>query len=102
MNPQESLRMPEGATHLRYVAGLSAVDFVEGSYGFIKAESAELDLTTDVIPEIILNLSLPSASTLPMFLLLGTEYFQEMNGRFYGLRNGAFNTLSLIDVNVAS
>jgi hypothetical protein len=78
------------------------VDFVSGESVFTKVESAQLPLSGEELPETPLNLSLPAAITLPLFLLLGIEYFQETNGRFYGLRNGAFNTLSMINVSPAS
>jgi hypothetical protein len=45
---------------------------------------------------------LPAVGSLPLFLLLGMEFFQEVNGRFYALRNGAYNALSIVNVNVAA
>jgi len=33
-----------------------------------------------------------------MFLALGIEFFQEVNGSMYSLKNGAFNPLSLVKV----
>lgn len=100
MSPTESLRPPAGATHVRLVSGLAAVDFVTGESQIVKVTSAELLLSAESFDALTLNLSLPSAGTLPLFLLFGTEFYQEVNGRFYGLRNGAYNALSLLDVNV--
>jgi hypothetical protein len=37
-------------------------------------------------------------STKPLFLALGVEFFQEINGQMYPLKNGAFNPLSIAKV----
>ena len=38
-------------------------------------------------------------STHPLFLLLGIQFFQQVNGVNYPLKNGAYNALSLVKVN---
>ena len=38
------------------------------------------------------------ASTKPLFLALGIEFFQQVNGQMYSLKNGAFNPLALVAV----
>ena len=37
-------------------------------------------------------------STKPLFLALGVEFYQEINGQMYPLKNGAFNPLSIAKV----
>ena len=37
-------------------------------------------------------------TTLPLFLALGIEFYQEVNGVQYPLKNGAFNALALVKV----
>jgi hypothetical protein len=37
-------------------------------------------------------------STHPLFLLLGVEFFQEVNGQMYSLRNGGYNSLAIVMV----
>ena len=37
-------------------------------------------------------------STKPLFLALGIEFFQEVNGQMYSLKNGAYNPLSIVAV----
>ena len=39
-----------------------------------------------------------AASTKPLFLALGIEFYQEVNGQMYPLKNGAFNPLSIAKV----
>ena len=38
------------------------------------------------------------ASTKPLFLALGLEFYQEVNGQMYSLKNGAYNPLALVAV----
>jgi len=40
--------------------------------------------------------TLSAASTLPVFLVLGIEFYQEVNGEEYPLKNGSFNALSIV------
>ena len=37
-------------------------------------------------------------SVSPLFLALGVEFYQEVNGKMYPLKNGAYNPLSLVSV----
>jgi hypothetical protein len=36
------------------------------------------------------------ATVNPLFLVVGIEFFQEVNGQMYPLKNGAFNPLAII------
>jgi hypothetical protein len=46
-----------------------------------------------------LTSAVPAASTHPLFLLLGIQYFQQVNGINYPLKNGAHNSLAIVKVN---
>jgi hypothetical protein len=37
-------------------------------------------------------------SVSPLFLALGVEFFQEVNGQMYPLKNGTYNPLALVQV----
>ncbi len=37
-------------------------------------------------------------SAKPLFRALGVEYYQEVNGQMYPLKNGSFNPLALVTV----
>jgi hypothetical protein len=50
--------------------------------------TATITLTSTVTP----------GSTNPMFLALGIEFYQEINGQMYPLKNGAFNPLAIVKV----
>jgi hypothetical protein len=37
-------------------------------------------------------------STKPLFLALGVEFYQQVNGQMYPLKNGSYNPLALVSV----
>lgn len=49
-------------------------------------------------PVIDLQNAVTPNSTHPLFLALGIEFYQEVNGVKYPLKNGAFNSLALVKV----
>lgn len=53
--------------------------------------TAALALTQTVTPN----------STYPLFLFLATDFLQEVNGTLYPLKNGAFNSLAIVNVSVS-
>jgi len=60
--------------------------------------TAELPWDSNATTVINLDNAVTSASTHPLFLALGVEFLQEVNGAMYPLKNGAFNALSLVKV----
>lgn len=42
--------------------------------------------------------TLTANSTHPLFFVLGIQFFQDVNGVKYPLKNGAFNALSIVKV----
>jgi hypothetical protein len=42
-----------------------------------------------------LTVALSENSTLPVMAVLGVEFYQEVNGEMYSLRNGAYNSLAV-------
>ena len=52
---------------------------------------------TAVAPLTLEN-NLTANSTHPLFFVLGIEFYQEVNGEKYPLKNGAFNALQIVKV----
>jgi hypothetical protein len=46
-----------------------------------------------------LSLNVPKGSTLPVFITLGIQFFQVVNGIQYPLTDKSFNALSMVEVN---
>ena len=96
--PVNMIAAPNGATHFKIVSAGTEIDFEQGSY------TADVSITAplpwDANGTIVINLvnSVTANSTKPLFLVLGIEFYQHVNGAMYSLKNGAFNALSLVEV----
>jgi hypothetical protein len=96
--PVNMLAAPSGATHYKLVSAGVEIDFENKSYVIAAGDSGVLPI--NAIDTAALNQShqVTPNSTKPLFLALGIEFYQEVNGSFYSLKNGAFNALSLVKV----
>jgi hypothetical protein len=96
--PLNMVAAPEGATHFKINTAGAEVDF-EGNRFTVEIQSTnELPLDNVLTDAISLSASVTANSTHPLFLILGIEFFQEVNDSMYPLKNGAFNSLSLAEV----
>ena len=89
---------PTGTTHFKVVMGASELDFENESSTFENDETAILPYTAPNTAAIALTASLTANSILPVIQVLGIEFYQEVNGQMYELRNGAFNALAIVIV----
>jgi hypothetical protein len=98
--PQNMIAAPVGATHFKIVSAGAEVDFENKTYT-VDTKASDL-LTWDSTATTAINLanSMKSNSSLPLFLVLGIEFYQEVNGEEYPLKNGSFNALSIVKVSV--
>lgn len=90
---------PGGCTHFKLTSAGAAVDFENETFEVDTNETAQLPW--DNIATAVINLAnaVTANNTHPLFLALGIEFYQEVNGVKYSLKNGAFNALSLVKVN---
>lgn len=96
--PANLITSPPGATHFKLVSGGAEVDFEQGTFVNGHADSGERVLSIEAVPEIVLTQAVTPQSTHPLFLVFGIEFYQEVNGNRYPLRNGAFNALAIVGV----
>jgi hypothetical protein len=96
-NPARNLSLPQGATHASFSVSVASVDFKLDNYestyspkeNFALVDgSLDLTLTPSGMPESI-------GSTFFYFLI---EFFQELNGVQYPLKNNSHNVLYLMEV----
>jgi hypothetical protein len=96
--PANMVAAPNGTTHFKIVSAGAEIDFEQGvSVADVKA-TGELPWNASATAAINLSNAVTAASTKPLFLVLGIEFYQQVNGSMYPLKNGAFNSLSLIEV----
>ncbi len=96
--PANMLVAPTGTTHYKVISAGTEVDFENESFVLANSETAILPWNSATTAPITQVNSVPAASTKVLFLALGVEFFQEVNGSMYPLKNGAFNPLALIEV----
>jgi hypothetical protein len=96
--PSMMINAPSGTTHFKIVSGGASIDFEEET--FVVDTKATAILPWDATPTLAISHTnqVTAASTKPLFLALGIEFYQEVNGSMYPLKNGAFNPLSLVQV----
>jgi hypothetical protein len=95
--PAKYLSMPTGATHFVFAIGAAEIDFqTEEVVAEIKY-SAELPINNMATAAINLEVTLPAASTKPLFLVFGISFLIMTNGIGYPLK-GASNGLKLVKV----
>jgi hypothetical protein len=96
--PLNMIAAPGGATHFKIISAGSEVDFENEV--FIVDTQATAILPWDAVATAVINLSnaVTPNSTKPLFLALGIEFYQEVNGQMYALKNGAYNALQLVKV----
>lgn len=78
--PTQLIAVPDMATHYRLFAAAASIDFGTGDSFITRTKSAELPWTTVEAAEVTLQLTLPAATTAPIFLALGIEYSAQTNG----------------------
>ncbi|OPZ16571.1 MAG: hypothetical protein BWZ05_01845 [Bacteroidetes bacterium ADurb.BinA245] len=96
--PLNMVAAPGGTTHFKIVSAGAEVDFENES--FVADSQATAILPWDANPTAVINLNnaVTANSTHPLFLMLGIEFYQQVNGQMYPLKNGAYNALAIADV----
>jgi hypothetical protein len=97
--PEENLTTPHGATHVGFRSGFASINFATAQTSTVYSPKVQvpIDLT---MTDVILNPpSIPDtgAGQKRMIVLL-VEFYQEVDGVLYPLSNGAFNSLSILDM----
>ncbi len=96
--PLNMLAAPSGATHFKLVSAGVEIDFENKTYVVAIADSGSLPINSAATAALNISHQVTANSTKPLFLVLGIEFYQEVNGNQYSLKNGAFNALSLVKV----
>jgi hypothetical protein len=96
--PLNQIGAPREATHYQIISGGGAIDFTEGKYEADTSSSDILPIGSTASAALNINFGVAANNTHPLFLLLGIAFYQEVNGGFYSLKNGAFNALAVVKV----
>ena len=96
--PSNMIAAPGGTTHFKIISAGAEVDFENETFVVDTQSTAVLPWDTNATAVIDLENTVTASSTHPLFLALGIEFYQEVNGQMYPLKNGSFNALALAKV----
>jgi hypothetical protein len=97
-SPTIRIAAPAGTSHFKVVMGASELDFENEISVFENDETGILPYDSANTAPIALTASITANSILPVVQVLGIEFYQEVNGQMYPLKNGAYNALSVVIV----
>lgn len=98
--PVNMLSAPRGTTHFKINSAGIAIDFAAGKYEIQTSASAVLPWDDANTAAINLVNTVSANSTHPLILVLGVEFFQDVNGDMSPLKSGIFNALAIVKVDV--
>ncbi len=96
--PTLRIAAPGGTTHYKIVMGGAELDFPNEASVFESAETGILPYDGVDTAAINLTVALTANTVLPVVQVVGVAFYQEVNGQMYPLKNGAYNALSVANV----
>ena len=97
-SPTLRIAAPTGTTHFKVVMGIAELDFANEASVFENDETAILPYTAADTAAIALTAAVTANSTVDVVQVLGIEFYQEVNGQMYELKNGSYNALAVVNV----
>ena len=97
-SPSVRIAAPAGTTHFKLVTGAAELDFAGETSTFESDETAILPYDSADTGIVDFVSALTPNSVLPVIQVLGVEFYQEVNGQMYPLKNGAYNALAVVYV----
>lgn len=95
--PINDLNTPSGATHITLRGAWAKVDFATGETDMQETNAVNLPIDATSSNVVLTPAAAPAGTGTDLYLLM-IEFFQEVNGSQYTLKNGAFNALKIVDV----
>ena len=95
--PINDIAYPAGATHMSIKGAWAKVDFATNAYDVKLSNIVNVAIDANPSNVNLVPAVAPAGAGTDLYLLQ-IEFFQEVNGAQYSLKNGAFNALSIVDV----
>ena len=94
--PINDITYPTGATHVSMKAAYANVDFVNEISAIEYSPVTNLPIDGTNTPVTLTPAAVPPGTGTKFYLIL-LEFFQEVNGLQYSLKNGSYNVLNIVD-----
>jgi hypothetical protein len=93
---KKMVKAPKGATHFRLIAGMAAIDFKTGNYILDTVRSEEMAVRPDTDAPVTLTSPLAPVAGEGLFITLGIEFLQRVNGVYGPLQSNEHNAMTLV------
>ena len=97
LTPQIDVVWPQGATHLAFTSGFAGVDFLTGDKDLEISNVVNIPIDMTMTTVTLTPGAIPIVTGVKLYVLK-IEFFQEVNGIQYTLKNGAYNALKVVEV----
>lgn len=97
IDPLNDIAVPEGATHFSISGAMEIMDFTSGNYDLQYTNVVNAIIGTNPVPVTLTPNALPTG-TGNTFFFLKVEFFQEVNGVQYALRDEKHNAVAVVGV----
>lgn len=91
-----TLRAPKNATHVRFGFSIASIDTATGQYRLNTVYAPEILLKEKISMPLTIAGELPDHNASHVFLTVGVEFLQAVNGDLYELKTRTHNTLTLV------
>ena len=95
--PINDIAFPGGATHISLKSAWAKIDFATGVYDVQQSNTVNVPIDGTPGNAVLTPAAAPAGAGTDIYLLM-IEFFQEVNGVQYSLKNGAYNALSIVEV----
>jgi hypothetical protein len=96
LNPVTDVVIPQGATHLELSGAFATIDFLTGENEMISTGVVSLAIDSTLTDVALTPDGVPTGPGVK-FYLLKVAFYQLVNGVMYSLKNGAYNSLKVIE-----
>lgn len=98
--PARNINVPDGATHCKLFSAAATINFETGAIVKANATTPEIELGLQLERAFNLSQQLPANTTDHVIIVLGIEFYQQLNGRFYPMNNGSANAITIARVDM--
>lgn len=96
--PINDLNWPAGATHITLRGAWAKIDFASGKADAKETNAINLPIDATSTDVVLTPVAAPAGAVGVDLFILMIEFFQDVNGNQYTLKNGAYNALSIIEI----
>ncbi len=97
LTPTHDISFPSGATHISITSAFLDLNFATTDNAIEFSPTVNIPIDNTTATQTLTPAAAPSGTGNKIYLIL-VEFFQEVNGIQYQLKNGAYNVLNIVDI----